>query len=210
MVKVYHFSFSFTAFFSFIFVPTLAAVTVRSRYSEAHSLGRDYKFDPQDGWKTITATDLSYKYPGNSTSADKRSTEKRNTASKLSIGDITGKLSDIWKGMKGFGELEKVTITWYTGHDLKNPSCWAQGDWSPTDKSFACATTLHGWDDRPKCFEFLEYSCAGCKKGSRHIDLTRAAFRAIADLDEGIMDVQYRKATPPDKWLVPGFKLTKT
>ncbi|KAH0587458.1 hypothetical protein J132_08553 [Termitomyces sp. J132] len=209
MVKVSRFSLSFAALFSFILIPALAAATARSRYSEAHSLGKDYEFDPRDGWQTIKATDLSYKYPRNSTSVNKGLTEKRNAISKLgAIGDIA---SHVWKGMKGIGKLEKVTITWYTGHDLKNPSCWAQGGWSPTDKSFACATTLHGWHDRPKCFEFLEVcngpkkcvfvrvvdSCAGCKEGSHHIDLTRAAFCQLADPDTGKLTVQYRPATPP-------------
>ncbi|KAG5343045.1 hypothetical protein C0989_000035 [Termitomyces sp. Mn162] len=109
MVKVSRFSLSFAALFSFILIPALAAATARSRYSEAHSLGKDYEFDPRDGWQTIKATDLSYKYPRNSTSVNKGLTEKRNAISKLgTIGDIA---SHVWKGMKGIGKLEKVTIT---------------------------------------------------------------------------------------------------
>lgn len=62
----------------------------------------------------------------------------------------------------------------YTGNDLKNPSCWDKSVWAPSvslpentchlltlmpltqDDSFACAVTLDGWADRPKCFRFLE------------------------------------------------------
>ncbi|KAG6855099.1 hypothetical protein C0991_006028 [Blastosporella zonata] len=212
MVKVYRFSFSAIALFSFVPIPTLAAVTAQSKHSRTHSLGDNYNFDPRDGWQIMEATDLSYKYH-NSSSASSHLAQKRGSDSDWGIGDsIKGALSHVWNGMKAFGDPDPVTITWYTGHDLENPSCWANGDWAPTDKSFACATTLHGWHDRPQCFDFLQLcngpykcvfvrvvdSCAGCKPGSHHIDLTRAAFRKLASEDKGKMTVQLRKATPPD------------
>jgi hypothetical protein len=43
-------------------------------------------------------------------------------------------------------------------------------------------------------------TCAGCAKGSRHVDLTRAAFSELASPDEGVLTVQMRHATDPDNW----------
>lgn len=43
-------------------------------------------------------------------------------------------------------------------------------------------------------------TCAGCAPGSKHVDLTRAAFGQLANLDVGILTVQLRLATEPDRW----------
>ena len=43
-------------------------------------------------------------------------------------------------------------------------------------------------------------SCAGCAEGSSHVDLTKAAFGCLADLDAGILQVQMRPATEPSRW----------
>lgn len=43
-------------------------------------------------------------------------------------------------------------------------------------------------------------SCAGCAVGSSHVDLTKAAFGCLADLDAGILQVQMRPATEPSHW----------
>lgn len=43
-------------------------------------------------------------------------------------------------------------------------------------------------------------TCAGCAPGSKHVDLTRAAFRQLANLDVGILTVKFRRATKPDGW----------
>jgi len=115
--------------------------------------------------------------------------------------------------LKGIGDAISVVVTWYTGHDLENPSCWNKSVWTPTDESHACAVTLDGWSDKPKCLEFLELclgkkcvfvrvvdTCAGCAPGSKHVDLTKAAFTALGSLDVGIMNVKMRKATTPKKW----------
>lgn len=46
-------------------------------------------------------------------------------------------------------------------------------------------------------------SCAGCAKASKHVDLTQAAFKELADLDTGLLTVQMRQATDPaDGWFV--------
>lgn len=83
---------------------------------------------------------------------------------------------------------------------------------------------------KPKCFDFLERkviqyadsagfnlstvcngpkkcvfvrvvdSCAGCAVGSKHVDLTKAAFLKLADLSEGILTINMRLATKPTEW----------
>lgn len=128
--------------------------------------------------------------------------------------DVAGDLGSTVDDLKGTGKPEDVIITWYTGQDLKNPSCWPHSKWAPTDESFACAVTLEGWDSKPDCFKFLELcngsskcifvrvidTCAGCKKGSKHVDLTKAAFSQLADLETGKLTVQMRLATTPLDW----------
>ncbi|KAG8932946.1 hypothetical protein FRC03_008663 [Tulasnella sp. 419] len=125
-----------------------------------------------------------------------------------------GVLDDAVGSLQGIGDAEDVIITWYTGEDLQNPSCWPHPEWAPTDESFACALTLEGWTTRPDCFKFLELcngpekcifvrvvdTCAGCKKGSKHVDLTKTAFSRLAHLDEGKLTVHMRIATDPDIW----------
>ncbi|KAF4619270.1 hypothetical protein D9613_005135 [Agrocybe pediades] len=222
-------------FIAFCFVPAFAgrATSIRaiskSKYTTAHSLGDDYRFDPRDGWQSINVTDLGYKYRrqlqpegySNDPARDgvsafeNRSTRKKSIPKKHGLSQaISGVLKNALQGLKGVGKPEQVTITWYTGHDLKNPSCWTDGRWSPTDASFACALTMEGWTTRPKCFKFLELcntpkkcvfvrvvdTCAGCAPGSKHVDLTRAAFGQLASFDEGVLQVQLRPATEPHGW----------
>lgn len=43
-------------------------------------------------------------------------------------------------------------------------------------------------------------TCAGCKKGSKHVDLTKAAFKQLANLDTGVLKVKMRLATNPLVW----------
>ena len=50
-------------------------------------------------------------------------------------------------------------------------------------------------------------SCAGCAKGSKHVDLTQAAFKELADLDTGLLTVQMRQATDPEGWYVTAISL---
>ncbi|GLB33704.1 putative secreted protein [Lyophyllum shimeji] len=213
MVNVYFFSAACIAVFQFISIPALAIINTassaraiaRSRYSRAHSLGSDYQFDPRDGWTTVNATNLQYKYRRNEQSLDNATSisdqqlGKRAPSSRVGLGEtLGGVVSGIWKGIKAFGDPQTVTITWYTGHDLKNPSCWAQGNWAPTDKSFACALTLHGWHDRPECFKFLEL-CNGPKK-CVFVRVVDSSFGELANFDQGVLAVQLRMATEPDHW----------
>ncbi|KAJ3534939.1 hypothetical protein NM688_g7051 [Phlebia brevispora] len=248
--------------------------SLEARYAHAHSLGDNYQFDPRDGWQTVNASNLLYKYSRNDdydndygddddgtddheeddehehfTSLEKRASNKTSstakskskakatskskskTASKSkskstskstsksssskSTNSVTSSLQKIVDSIKGIGKSEPVTITWYTGKDLLNPSCWSNPTWAPTDASFVSALTLDGWTTKPQCFKFLELcntpkkcvfvrvvdSCAGCAKGSKHVDLTQAAFKELADLGTGILQVQMRQATDPDGWL---------
>ncbi|KZT24432.1 hypothetical protein NEOLEDRAFT_1242384 [Neolentinus lepideus HHB14362 ss-1] len=211
-----------------------------TRYTTPHSLGDNYVFDARDGWQTTNVTDMQYKYSrssvshGNESLVDSSGLEKRaskaksskkatsSTKSKLKTlalskaniltgASVVHALDSVWNSLKGIGKAEDVTITWYTGHDLENPSCWASGNWAPTDNSFACALTLDGWTSKPQCFKFLELckdsktcvfvrvvdTCAGCAPGSKHVDLTKAAFSNLADINEGILSVHMRPATDP-------------
>ncbi|KAF5393703.1 hypothetical protein D9757_000117 [Collybiopsis confluens] len=172
-------------------------------FRRAHSLGDSYKFDSRDGWTTINATNL--RAPRNSPavleSRSKKASDKgeASTSAKSSVLKVLSKI------------INGVTITWYTGHDLLNPSCWAQSVWAPTDESFVCALTMDGWQDKPKCFQFLQIcngpkkcvyvrvvdTCAGCAAGSQHVDLTKAAFSKLADLGTGTMSVSMRIVEDP-------------
>ena len=172
-------------------LPTSYATVVpssnlRSFYTRAHSLGDEYEFTALEGWYTINATDLGYKYndSGKPSGHQSRKTSAKvvlssdanvlsNTLSHIG-GTIVHLLNEVWNDLKGFGKSEQVKITWYTGHDLLNPSCWANTKWAPTvslvnfseftthhltvnqDESFTCALTLKGWNDRPQCLKFLE------------------------------------------------------
>ncbi|KAL7411135.1 hypothetical protein BDY24DRAFT_371635 [Mrakia frigida] len=100
--------------------------------------------------------------------------------------------------MKAIGKSQEVIITWYTGYDLQNSSCWASGDWAPTDQSLTFCNSPS------KCvFVRIVDTCAGCAVGSKHVDLTQAAFSSLADLDSRVIwDIKMRMATDPspDVW----------
>ncbi|RDX55727.1 hypothetical protein OH76DRAFT_1372195 [Lentinus brumalis] len=178
--------------------------------SDAHNDYLDDTADSDYGNSTLVA-----RAKKTSKSKSKKKAPKSSggsTASNL----LKGGLNKVMNSFKAFGKKEPVIITWYTGHDLLNPSCWSNPKWAPTDKSFAAALTLSGWTSKPQCFKFLELcnnptkcvfvrvvdSCAGCAKGSKHVDLTQAAFEQLGSLSTGLMTVQMRSATDPtDDWL---------
>ncbi|KAF9783033.1 hypothetical protein BJ322DRAFT_190722 [Thelephora terrestris] len=192
-------------------------------YSRAHSLGSNYTFQEADGWepinisasgslsrRSLSVSNASMQLPeaGLPSPVSKR-TKKPSLAETL-----VHTLNSAWNGLRGLGHPEKVKITWYTGQDLENPSCWPEPTWAPTDDSFACAVTLEGWSSKPSCFKFLELcesaekcvfvrvvdTCQGCAPGSRHVDLTKAPFRELGDLDTGVMQVNMRLASDPTQW----------
>jgi hypothetical protein len=43
-------------------------------------------------------------------------------------------------------------------------------------------------------------TCAGCKADSHHLDLSKGAFKQLADPNEGKLTVQFRQASKPDDW----------
>lgn len=129
------------------------------RYSRAHSLGDNYQFEARNGWESVNITDLQYKYASSieesgSTATEEGSLEARSGKKKPNIplgisNTVKHTLDQVWKGLKGIGQLEKVKITWfvdfgsffllwflfwfrYTGQDLENPSCWSQSGWAPS------------------------------------------------------------------------------
>ncbi|KAK7470756.1 hypothetical protein VKT23_002175 [Stygiomarasmius scandens] len=207
------------------------ATMTRDAYTRPHTLGNSYKFNTRDGWTTVNATDFEYKYRRDNPIETRR--EKSKSKSKTASYHLTSKLKAIKAsaldhltsttgvkkltellGLKGIGPQEDVKVTWYTGHDLQNPSCWPSVGWAPTDSSFICALTMDGWTNKPQCFKFLEVcngpekcifvrvvdTCAGCAPGSKHVDLTKSAFGQLADLGMGTLTVQMRIANDPSVW----------
>ncbi|KAI0776017.1 hypothetical protein BD413DRAFT_455579, partial [Trametes elegans] len=181
--------------------------------SDTDEADDDPRSKKQHAQSKKTSKKAAKKSSQKSSKAVKQSTSKKLTST--TGGVLSNGLNKIISSIKGIGKPEPVLITWYTGHDLLNPSCWDNTEWHPTDGSFAAALTLEGWTTKPKCFKFLELchsaqkcvfvrvvdSCAGCAKGSQHVDLTKAAFSTLADLDQGLLTVQMRQATDPDGWL---------
>ncbi|KAK0206512.1 hypothetical protein DFS33DRAFT_594580 [Desarmillaria ectypa] len=197
-----------------------------TNYTTVHSLGDSYHFRLQDGWMAYNISN----FPTRSDSEDINSgiVKRSGKAGKKLKGSkkLKGKLgkhefskafsasSVIGGTIKKIVNAVQVIITWYTGKDLLNPSCWPQPVWTPTDQSFVSAITEIGWEGRPKCFDFLELcngpkkcilcrvvdTCAGCAPTSKHVDLTKSAFAALADTDKGLLTVQLRIASEPKVW----------
>ncbi|KZS97787.1 hypothetical protein SISNIDRAFT_449355 [Sistotremastrum niveocremeum HHB9708] len=175
-----------------------------------HSLGPRYSFSESDGWETFTARSMNISRPESASRGTSAEISKRSTNDNV----ISDAVKAVLKTLQAIGAKIGVTITWYTGHDLENPSCWSKSVWTPTDDSLICAVTLTGWTNKPKCFSFLELcngpkkcifvrvvdTCAGCAVGSKHVDLTLAAFTALASPDVGVLQVQMRAATEPTQW----------
>ncbi|KAK0468319.1 Non-catalytic module family EXPN protein [Desarmillaria tabescens] len=204
-----------------------------SIYTTAHSLGDSYHFHHQDGWMTYNASNLSTRSGSDeeidsglvkrSKEADKKlkghkklhgSKKLKAKPGKYDFSKAFSASSVIGGAIKKIVNTVQVIITWYTGEDLLNPSCWPQPVWTPTDQSFVSAITEIGWEGRPKCFDFLELcngpqkcifcrvvdTCAGCAPGSKHVDLTKSAFSALADINVGLLTVQLRLASEPEVW----------
>ena len=111
-------------------------------YARAHSLGANYEFHEAHGWESVIVsnprfprslsgletanTSLPLLGTGRPSSATKR-TKKPSLADTL-----VHTINSAWNGLRGLGTSEKVKITWYTGQDLQNPSCWAEPTWAPT------------------------------------------------------------------------------
>jgi hypothetical protein len=85
-----------------------------SRYTKAHSLRDGYKFDPRDGWHSVNATDLSYKYR-RSDNAEFASGDmtRRSTEKDGNLGLAATAMQKIQNSLKGIGQAVPVIITWY-------------------------------------------------------------------------------------------------
>jgi expansin (peptidoglycan-binding protein) len=69
-------------------------------------------------------------------------------------------------------------------------------------------TSLPVCNGPDKCvFVRVVDTCAGCAAGSKHVDLTKAAFAQLADLNAGALTVQMRPSTDPSEWQVQYFLL---
>ncbi|KAH9966133.1 hypothetical protein BC827DRAFT_1125468 [Russula dissimulans] len=217
-ILVVIFAFFYIVFASYLPSEQNVPTAAERKYAKAHSLGSGYSFDSKDGWQTVNVSNLPYKYRPRST--DIHGITKatvHHTYVKTIADQFNSVVMKVWNGIAFSVTKEKPTpviTTWYTGKDLLNPSCWSNPVWAPTDHSYVCAITQEGWVSKPKCFDFLELctrpercvftrvvdSCAGCAKGSKHVDLTRAAFGSLADPDEGILTVFMRHAKEPSEW----------
>ena len=108
-------------------------------HARAHSLGSNYTFDEKHGWESLTASMARPRrwHSGSNDSnaslshAELSLAEKR--TKKPSLTEVlVHTINSAWNGLRGSGRTEKVKITWYTGQDLENPSCWAEPTWAPT------------------------------------------------------------------------------
>ncbi|KAK0190987.1 hypothetical protein F5146DRAFT_579322 [Armillaria mellea] len=122
-------------------------------YARTHSLDDAYPFHCDDGWMPYNVSNITPRTG---------SGEEVNSGIAKRSGKARKKLEGS-KKLKGLavigGTINKIisaVITWYTGKDLLNPSCWPQPVWTPTDDSFVGAITEIGWEGSPKCFDFLE------------------------------------------------------
>ncbi len=140
----------FTLFLPLLVVADLSSKSRalhKSRYTQTHSLGDSYSFDPRDGWQSINVTNTARNYEKRHNEpqhSDSSQGEKKRPVSE----HITGVIESIFKLLKPYGQFEKGVATWYSaslfdkpmelitkrysGEDLKNPSCWSQTSWSPS------------------------------------------------------------------------------
>ena len=140
--------------FSILAATSSVRTVSQSKYSLAHSLGDNYVFDPRDGWKSMNATNLQYKYPRdirldatNPTALERR----KDKDSKLGLGGI---IKELIKGIKAIGKPQIVTITWYIGimigEMISARSCYLihQGTQAMISKILVAGQTGNG---NPQC-----------------------------------------------------------
>ncbi|WFD03156.1 hypothetical protein MOBT1_001845 [Malassezia obtusa] len=110
---------------------------------------------------------------------------------------------------------DRVRITWYAAHDLKNPAC---GDetWNPKNSNHIGAVKKT-WTNGPQCGQFVRLcnehtskclrirvvdECEGCS--ANHVDLTKSAFKKLSTtntLDEGLTNgLKLYMSKKPNPW----------
>ena len=108
-------------------------------YTRAHSLGLDHSFHEGGGWEMVTVSNSHFRrsLSGSNTSLVHSEAGLPSVATKRAkkpgLADtLVHTINSAWNGLRGSGASEEVKITWYTGQDLENPSCWAEPTWAPT------------------------------------------------------------------------------
>jgi hypothetical protein len=110
-------------------------------YARAHSLGINYTFYEREGWESVNVSSPFSRSspPGSDTldaslllpKAGPRSVASKRTKKPSLADTLVHTINSAWNGLRGYGLAEKVKITWYTGQDLENPSCWPEPTWAP-------------------------------------------------------------------------------
>lgn len=117
-----------------------------SRYTTAHSLGDNYKFDPRDGWQTVNVTNLQYKYPRDASVSKPESSKAITPSNGLSV--AVNSVKNVLKGLKLIGEPKPVTVTWYAHSRgeflLRINDMFIQGTRARTCKIQAAGRTENG------------------------------------------------------------------
>jgi hypothetical protein len=102
--------------FSVLAATSSVRAVSRSRYSRAHSLGDSYVFDPRDGWQSVNATNLQYKYPRD-TRFDTVTSNPMELAKRNDKTNMDGVIYNVFEGIKAIGKAigkaQTVKITWY-------------------------------------------------------------------------------------------------
>jgi len=111
-------------------------------YSRAHSLESNYAFHQSHGWESVQVSNPRFRrsLSGSDTANVSLPLPEAGLPSlpskrgkKPSLADtLVHAINSAWNGLRGSGHSEEVKITWYTGQDLENPSCWAEPTWAPT------------------------------------------------------------------------------
>ncbi|KAG2195772.1 hypothetical protein INT47_005749 [Mucor saturninus] len=108
-------------------------------------------------------------------------------------------------------EKRKQRGTWYSGNDLKNAACYDRNGlpaYSASINSMIGAMAMKKFENCYKCMKITNKKnkktvtvkivdkCAGCIV-NKAIDLTPAAFKKLANLDEGVIDITWKAVTCP-------------
>ncbi|KAL1924381.1 uncharacterized protein VTP21DRAFT_7416 [Calcarisporiella thermophila] len=152
-----------------------------------------------DGWRSGTAT------------ATLQSLAKRNNKNDLTPARLLKNGKNKLSPGRFLEEiLDTHRTTWYTGQDLKNAACYGRNGRKALDMHdqdmiaafkgdfalcFKCIEIKGGkGTNKKKIVVKLVDKCAGCYK-NEDIDLTKAAFKRLAPLDTGVIEITWRALT---------------
>ncbi|CAG8500900.1 8805_t:CDS:1 [Paraglomus occultum] len=99
-------------------------------------------------------------------------------------------------------------ITWYDGNDLKNSACYGRNGlkvYNAKPSDFIGAMSMRNFEMCYKCIQIKNGRssvktiivkiidlCAGCDPKKKNVDLTPGAFRKLANLDDGRVEIVWR------------------